>query len=119
MVAAGLTISRTTYDGFDHIAQSEKMNDAGVLESTTYKYDPLDRTASKTAVARRLTTPTGFQPWRAGSFRFSDPELVANVTDVVGLHLDPPRNAIVLSVDEKSQIQAWTGPSPCCRPNRI
>jgi RHS repeat-associated protein len=39
--------SRT--DGFDHIAQSEQMNDAGVLESTTYKYDPLDRTASKTA----------------------------------------------------------------------
>jgi RHS repeat-associated protein len=52
VVSAGLTISRTTYDGFDHIAQSEKMNDAGVLESTTYKYDPLDRTASKTADGR-------------------------------------------------------------------
>ncbi len=48
-VSAGLTISRTTYDGYDHIAESEKMNDAGVLESTTYAYDPLDRTASKTA----------------------------------------------------------------------
>jgi RHS repeat-associated protein len=49
VVSAGLTISRTTYDGYDHIAQSEQMNDAGVLASTTYRYDALDRTASKTA----------------------------------------------------------------------
>jgi RHS repeat-associated protein len=49
VVSAGQTISRTTYDGFDHIAQSEKTNDAGELESTTYAYDPLDRTASKTS----------------------------------------------------------------------
>jgi RHS repeat-associated protein len=49
VVSVGVTISRTTYDGFDHIAQSEKLNDAGALESTTYRYDPLDRTASKTA----------------------------------------------------------------------
>ena len=47
------------------------------------------------------------QPWRAETFKFStDPELVAKVTDVVGLYLAPPENAIVLCVDEKSQIQA-------------
>ena len=47
------------------------------------------------------------QPWRAETFKFStDPELVAKVTDVVGLYLHPPENAVVLSVDEKSQIQA-------------
>jgi transposase len=47
------------------------------------------------------------QPWRSGTFKFStDPELVAKVTDVVGLYLAPPENAIVLCVDEKSQIQA-------------
>jgi transposase len=47
------------------------------------------------------------QPWRAETFKFStDPELVAKVTDVVGLYLHPPQNAIVLSIDEKSQIQA-------------
>ncbi len=47
------------------------------------------------------------QPWRAETFKFStDPELVAKVTDVVGLYLHPPQNAVVLSVDEKSQIQA-------------
>jgi len=40
-------------------------------------------------------------------FKFStDPELVAKVTDVVGLYLAPPENAIVLCVDTKSQIQA-------------
>ena len=46
-------------------------------------------------------------PWRAETFKFStDPELVAKVGDVVGLYLNPPENAIVLSVDEKSQVQA-------------
>ena len=50
------------------------------------------------------------QPWRAETFKFStDPELVAKVTDVVGLYLNPPENAIVLCVDEKSQIQAYPG----------
>jgi transposase len=49
----------------------------------------------------------GIQPWRSRSFRFStDPQLEAKVIDVVGLYLHPPENAIVLSVDEKSQIQA-------------
>ena len=49
----------------------------------------------------------GVRPWKAESFRFStDPELMAKVTDVVGLYLAPPDNAIVLCVDEKSQIQA-------------
>src|SRR5665647_2148113 len=55
----------------------------------------------------------GIQPWRAGSFRFStDPELVAKVTDVVGLYLAPPQNAVVLCVDAKSQIQALDRTAP-------
>ena len=46
------------------------------------------------------------QPWRQGTFKFStDPELEAKVRDVVGLYLDPPRNAIVLCVDEETQTQ--------------
>jgi transposase len=64
----------------------------------------------------------GIQPWRAESFRFStDPELVAKVVDVVGLYLDPPENAVVLSVDEKSQIQALdrTAPVLPTRPHLI
>jgi hypothetical protein len=41
------------------------------------------------------------QPWRVETFKFStDPELVAKVTDVVGLYLNPAQNAIVLSIDE-------------------
>ena len=49
----------------------------------------------------------GIRPWKAEAFKFStDPELVAKVTDVIGLYLAPPQNAIVLCVDEKSQIQA-------------
>jgi transposase len=55
----------------------------------------------------------GVQPWRARSFRFStDPHLEAKVVDVVGLYLDPPDGAIVLSVDEKSQIQALDRTAP-------
>ena len=43
----------------------------------------------------------GVQPWRVETFKFStDPELVGKVTDVVGLYLAPPENAIVLCVDE-------------------
>ena len=49
----------------------------------------------------------GVKPWRAETFKFStDPELEAKVVDVVGLYLAPPDNAVVLCIDEKSQIQA-------------
>ena len=55
----------------------------------------------------------GVQPWRSRSFRFStDPQLEAKVVDVVGLYLAPPENAVVLSVDEKSQIQALERAAP-------
>jgi transposase len=47
------------------------------------------------------------QPWRVETFKFStDPELVAKVTDVVGLYLNPPENAIVLSIDELGRDEA-------------
>lgn len=53
------------------------------------------------------------QPWRRETFKFStDPELEAKVRDVVGLYLNPPTHAIVLSVDEKSQIQALNRTAP-------
>lgn len=59
------------------------------------------------ATIARAWREYGVQPWRSGTFKFStDPELVAKVTDVVGLYLAPPENAVVLCVDEKSQIQA-------------
>ncbi len=53
------------------------------------------------------------QPWRRGTFKFStDPALEAKVRDVVGLYLDPPEKAIVLCIDEKSQIQALDRTQP-------
>lgn len=65
---------------------------------------------SNTSVARAWRA-YGVKPWKAESFRFStDPELVGKVADICGLYLgtnaDIPANAIVLCVDEKSQIQA-------------
>src|SRR5665648_816354 len=65
------------------------------------------------ATVARAWRQVGVQPWRSESFRFStDPELVGKVTDVVGLYLAPPENAIVLCVDEKSQIQALDRTAP-------
>jgi len=59
------------------------------------------------ATALKAWRAFGVTPWRAETFKFStDPDLVAKVTDVIGLYLAPPENAIVLCVDEKSQIQA-------------
>jgi hypothetical protein len=45
----------------------------------------------------------------------NDPLLVDKVRDIVGLYLSPPNQALVLSIDEKSQIQALIGSSPSCR----
>lgn len=65
------------------------------------------------ATVARAWRRYGVQPWRSGTFKFStDPELVAKVTDVVGLYLAPPDDAIVLCVDEKSQIQALDRTAP-------
>jgi transposase len=65
------------------------------------------------ATVARAWRDYGVQPWRAETFKFStDPELVAKVTDVVGLYLGPPENAVVLCVDEKSQIQALDRTQP-------
>jgi DDE superfamily endonuclease/Winged helix-turn helix len=65
------------------------------------------------ATVARAWRAYGIQPWRQGTFKFStDPELEAKVKDVVGLYLDPPQNAVVLCVDEKSQIQALNRTQP-------
>ena len=55
----------------------------------------------------------GLAPWRAETFKFStDPALDAKVRDVVGLYLNPPDKAVVLCVDEKSQVQALERTAP-------
>ncbi len=61
----------------------------------------------------RIWRTFGLQPHRSESFRLSqDPQLVEKVRDVVGLYMNPPDNAIVLCVDEKSQIQALERAQP-------
>jgi hypothetical protein len=65
------------------------------------------------ATVARAWRRYGIKPWRRETFKFStDPELEAKVRDVVGLYLNPPTNAIVLCVDEKSQIQALNRTAP-------
>ncbi|NUQ98619.1 MAG: DNRLRE domain-containing protein [Streptomyces sp.] len=49
VASGGKIISRSVYDGFDHVIESQKADSTGALKSTTYTFDPLDRTASQTA----------------------------------------------------------------------
>jgi transposase len=61
----------------------------------------------------RIWRKWGLQPWRRETFKFSaDPQLEAKVRDVVGLYLNPPDKAVVLCVDEKSQVQALDRTAP-------
>jgi len=59
------------------------------------------------ATVQRIWDAHGLQPHRVKTFKLSnDPRFTEKLTDVVGLYLNPPEKAIVLCVDEKSQIQA-------------
>ena len=67
---------------------------------------------SQTAVVR-IWRAFGLQPHRVENFKFSkDPQFVEKVRDIVGLYLNPPDRAIVLCVDEKSQVQALNRTQP-------
>jgi transposase len=65
------------------------------------------------ASVARIWRKWGIQPHRIETFKFStDPELEPKIRDVVGLYLDPPEGAVVVSIDEKSQIQALDRTAP-------
>jgi transposase len=67
---------------------------------------------SQTAIVR-IWHAFGLQPHRSETFKLStDPLFIDKVRDIVGLYLDPPERAIVLSVDEKSQVQALDRTQP-------
>jgi len=73
--------------------------------------------AKKMGISRdtvsRIWRAFGLKPHRADTFQIStDPHYVDKVRDVVGLYLSPPENALVLCVDEKSQIQALERSQP-------
>jgi transposase len=62
----------------------------------------------------------GLSPHRWRHFKLSnDPAFAEKLADIVGLYVAPPAHAVVLSVDEKSQIRRPTAPSPACRSRRV
>jgi len=72
-----------------------------------------DRLGISFASVARIWRKWGIQPHRIETFKFStDPQLETKLRDVVGLYLDPPAGAVVVSVDEKSQIQALDRTQP-------
>jgi transposase len=83
-------------------------------ETTHWTDDMMAQAAGISASAvRRIWKAHGLQPHRWRQFKLSnDPQFVAKLRDVVGLYVDPPAHAIVLSVDEKSQIQALDRTQP-------
>jgi transposase len=75
-----------------------------------------------TATVQRIWRAFGLQPHRVETFKLStDPDFVAKVRDVVGLYIAPPDRALVLCVDEKSQIQALDRTQPLLpmRPGQV
>jgi transposase len=91
----------------------------------TMTSDPPDEATHWTAAAmakavgisissvQRIWRTHGLQPHRVRRFKLSrDPQFAAKLRDIVGLYVDPPAHAVVLSVDEKSQIQALDRTQP-------
>jgi transposase len=79
-----------------------------------------ERVGVSHATVHRIWKAHALQPHRVETFKFTtDPDAEAKIRDVVGLYLNPPTNAVVLSVDEKTQIQALerTQPELPLRPN--
>jgi transposase len=61
----------------------------------------------------KLWRDNGLKPHRQGTFKLSrDPRFAEKVADIVGLYLDPPGGAVVLSIDEKTQVQALDRTQP-------
>jgi transposase len=106
--------------------QPRKISDAKVEEVIvkTLEASPKDAThwstrsmaaevgLNQTAV-HRIWKAFGLQPHRSETWKLSkDPQFIEKVRDVVGLYLHPPERAVVLCVDEKSQIQALDRTAP-------
>jgi transposase len=99
----------------DHAVPSEKVER---IVQTTLSPPPAGRTRWTTrllgkkfgltsATVGKILRANGLKPHLVRTYKVSrDPAFAAKVTDVVGLYLNPPENAIVLSVDEKTSIQA-------------
>jgi transposase len=73
-----------------------------------------DETGLSQSSVSRIWRAFGLKPHIVETWKLStDPEFIAKVRDVVGLYMNPPEHALVLAVDEKSQIQALDRTAPC------
>jgi transposase len=84
-------------------------------EGVTHWTAPAMAAASGLSVSsvQRIWRAHGLRPHQVRSFKLStDPNFAAKVEDIVGLYVDPPAHAVVLSIDEKSQIQALDRSQP-------
>lgn len=83
-------------------------------ESTHWTAAAMAETSGISASSvRRIWRSHGLLPHRVRQFKLSnDPRFAAKLRDIVGLYVDPPAHAVVLSVDEKSQIQALDRTQP-------
>jgi transposase len=71
------------------------------------------RVALSPHTVMRIWHAFGLQPHRVETFKLSkDPQFIEKVRDIVGLYLDPPAHALVLCVDEKTQVQALDHTAP-------
>ncbi len=80
------------------------------------------RTGMSQSAVSRIWRAFALQPHRGETFKLShDPLFIEKVRDIVGLYLNPPENALVMCVDEKSQIQALDRTQPLLpmRPGQI
>lgn len=91
------TLRSTPRDGSTHWSVRAAALESGISKSTVHRYFEL----------------FGLQPHKSESFKLStDPFFIEKLRDVAGLYLNPPENALVLSVDEKSQCQALERTQP-------
>jgi transposase len=92
-------------------------------EATHWSIELMAKYAEVTAwQVRQIWQAADLRPHRLKTFKISnDPEFSDKVIDIVGLYMNPPENAVVLSVDEKTQIQALdrTQPGLPLNPSRI
>jgi transposase len=92
------------------VALTLKPPPSGVTHWSTR--DLADRVGVSHSTVHRVWRAHALQP-RSETFKFStDPDAEAKIQDVVGLYLHPPTNAVVLSPDEKTQIQALSRTQP-------
>ena len=83
------------------------------LSITIFLVKMAERSGLSASTIGRIWKAFGLKPHRADGFKLSnDPLFVEKVYDIVGLYLDPPESAVVLSVDEKSQVQALSRSQP-------